>query len=65
MGKSNKRDGEAGWGKERADWFNSLPVEDLVDIKMLSDYGVQDEEDEQKLVKLRESNEKATGHKWD
>ncbi|MEV0269700.1 hypothetical protein AB0H43_13040 [Hamadaea sp. NPDC050747] len=65
MGRSSELDGESGWSKEGADWFNSLSVEELVDIKWLSDYGVQCEEDEQKLEKLRESYEKATGHKWD
>lgn len=65
MGKPKKGDGEAGWSKEGADWFNSLPVEDVVEIKMLLDYGPQNEADEQKLKELRESYQKATGYEWE
>lgn len=63
MGKRNVPD--EGWSEEGARWFNSLSVEEIVDLKWLQDYGVQDEEDQQKLDKFRASYEQATGETWD
>jgi hypothetical protein len=65
MGKSNHRDGEEGWSKEGGDWFNSLPWDDALYLLARQGDDVRDEEDEQRLGTLRESYEKATGHKWD
>lgn len=63
MGKRNVPD--EGWSEEGGRWFNSLSVEEIVDLKWLQDYGVQDEEDQQKLDKFRASYEQATGETWD
>ncbi|WP_157744470.1 zinc finger-like domain-containing protein [Micromonospora viridifaciens] len=60
MGSVNKPDDEEGWSKQEAEWHDSLSIEEFVDLNMLSSYGVQDEEDAQKLKKLRESYEAAT-----
>lgn len=64
MSAAKKDEGETGWSEEGAEWFNSLSIEEVVDIKMLQDYGVEDEEDQEKLEKLRKSYETATGRKW-
>lgn len=56
---------DEGWSEEGEKWFNSLSVEELVDLKWLQDYGVQDEEDQEKLDNLRESYEQATGETWE
>lgn len=56
MGKSNGN-GE-GWSKVEEVWINSLPIKDLVDLKMMTEYGVYSEEE--KLKRLRESYVKAT-----
>lgn len=56
---------DEGWTEAGAKWLNGLSVESFVDLKMLLDYGVQDEEDQQKLEALRESYEQETGESWD
>jgi hypothetical protein len=64
-GKFNKRDDEEGWSKEEADWYNSLSIEDFVELNMLVEYGVHDEEGEEKLEEFRRSYQEATGEKWE
>jgi len=59
MGKSRKSNGE-GWSKVEEDWINTLSIDDLVDLKMMTEYGVDSEEEERKLKRLRESYVKAT-----
>lgn len=56
---------DEGWTEEGAQWFNSLSVEEVVDLKFLQDYGVQDDEDQQKLDAFREGYERATGETWE
>ncbi|MEW2485796.1 hypothetical protein [Streptomyces sp. NPDC048411] len=65
MGEPNKRDGDEGWSKEGADWFNNLPWEDALYLLTRQEDDVRDEEDEQRLGRIRESYEKATGYKWE
>ncbi|RKN43210.1 hypothetical protein [Streptomyces hoynatensis] len=60
QGKANRPDDDEGWSQEGADWFNSLSVEEFVDLMWLGDYGVQDEEDQKLLETLRGSYEEAT-----
>ncbi|WP_346230136.1 hypothetical protein [Microbispora maris] len=64
MGESNRRDGEEGWSKEGADWFNSLPWDDAKYLLTRQEGDVRDKEDEKRLGRLLESYEKATGYKW-
>lgn len=63
MGKRDVPD--EGWTEEGAKWFETLSVEEVVDIIMLREYGVQDEEDQQNLEKFRASYEEATGETWE
>jgi hypothetical protein len=65
MSSVNEDNDDTGWSHEGAKWFNSLSIEEIVDIKMLQDYGVEDEEDQEKLERLRKSYETATGSTWD
>lgn len=54
-----------GWSEEGGAWFNSLSIEEVVDLMSLVDYGVEDEADKEKLAKFRESYEQATGETWE
>jgi hypothetical protein len=61
--KNNCDDGEEGWSKEGADWFNNLAWEDALYLLTRQEDDIPDEEDEQRLGRLKESYEKATGHR--
>ena len=63
MGKRDVPDDD--WSEEGTKWLESLSIEDLVDLKLLQDHGVDDEDDQKTLDKLRESYEQATGETWD
>jgi hypothetical protein len=63
MAKRNVPD--EGCSEEGGKWFNSLSVEEVVDLKWLQDYGVQDEEDQEKPDKFRASYERSTGETWE
>lgn len=59
MGKSKSE----GWSKAEEDWINSLSIDDFVDLNIMAEYGIDTEEEEEKLNRLRESYAKAIGKK--